>query len=130
MNKAIIIGNVGKDPEIKKFDNGQVANLTIATTEKYTKNDEKVELTEWHNIVATGKLSEIIEKWVKKGDKILIEGKIRTRSYEKNGEKRYVTEIFALNMEMLGGKKSPNTSDSYDTTDLPPITNDTDLPFE
>ncbi|MDD2286822.1 MAG: single-stranded DNA-binding protein, partial [Paludibacter sp.] len=84
MNKAIIIGNVGKDPEIKKFDNGQVANLTIATTEKYTKNGEKVEVTEWHNIVATGKLSEIIEKWVKKGDKILIEGKIRTRSYEKN----------------------------------------------
>ena len=129
MNKAIIIGNVGKDPEIKKFDNGQVANLTIATTEKYTKNDEKVEVTEWHNIVATGKLSEIIEKWVKKGDKILIEGKIRTRSYEKNGEKRYVTEIFALNMEMLGGKKSPNTSDPSETTDLPPVTNDTDLPF-
>ena len=126
MNKAIIIGNVGKDPEIKKFDNGQVANLTIATTEKYTKNDEKVGVTEWHNIVATGKLSEIIEKWVKKGDKILIEGKIRTRSYEKNGEKRYVTEIFALNMEMLGGKRS---AESSDTTDLPPVTNDTDLPF-
>jgi single-strand DNA-binding protein len=132
MNKAIIIGNVGKDPEIKKFDNGQVANLTIATTEKYNKNGEKVELTEWHNIVATGKLSEIIEKWVKKGDKILIEGKIRTRSYEKNGEKRYVTEIFALNMEMLGGKRSPESSGSSEpseTTDLPPVTNDTDLPF-
>jgi single-strand DNA-binding protein len=126
MNKAIIIGNVGKDPEIKKFDNGQVANLTIATTEKYSKNGEKVEVTEWHNIVATGKLSEIIERWVKKGDKILIEGKIRTRSYEKNNEKRYVTEIFALNMEMLGGKRN---SEPSETTDLPPVANDTDLPL-
>lgn len=127
MNKAIIIGNVGKDPEIKKFENGQVANITIATTEKYTKNGEKIELTEWHNVVATGKLSEIIEQWVKKGDKILIEGKIRTRSYEKGGEKRYVTEIFALNMEMLGGKKHEKLP--QESVDLPEATSDNDLPF-
>ena len=127
MNKVILIGRVGKEPEIKKFDNGQVVNLTLATSEKYAKDGEKVELTEWHNVIASGKLSEIIEKWVKKGDLILIEGKIRTRSYEKGGEKRYVTEIFALNMEMLGGKKEENINNPSNTE--APITSDNDLPF-
>ncbi|MBF2707165.1 single-stranded DNA-binding protein [Flavobacterium soyangense] len=104
-NKVQLIGNVGNDPEIKNLDGGKkVANLTIATNDSY-KNDkgEKVEQTEWHKVVAWGKTAEIIEKYVTKGKEIAIEGKLTHRSYDdKNGEKRYITEVVANDVLLLG----------------------------
>lgn len=104
-NTVQLIGNVGNDPEIKNLDGGKkVANLTIATNDSY-KNDkgEKVEQTEWHKVVAWGKTAEIIEKYVTKGLQIAIEGKLTHRSYDdKNGEKRYVTEVVVNDVLLLG----------------------------
>ncbi|GAA3751962.1 MULTISPECIES: single-stranded DNA-binding protein [Flavobacterium] len=95
-NKVQLIGNVGNDPEIKTLESGRkLAHLTIATNEIY-RNDkgEKVEQTEWHRITAWGKTAEIIEKYVVKGKEIAVEGKLTHRSYDdKNGEKRYITEV-------------------------------------
>ena len=104
-NRVQLIGHVGNDPEIKNLDGGKkVANLTIATNDSY-KNDkgEKVEQTEWHKVVAWGKTAEIIEKFVTKGKEIAIEGKLTHRSYDdKNGEKRYITEVVANDVLLLG----------------------------
>jgi len=104
-NKVQLIGHVGNDPEIKSFDGGKkLAKLSIATNESY-KNEkgEKVEETQWHNLVAWGKTADIIEKYVVKGKEIAIEGKLAHRSYEdKNGEKRYVTEVVIDELLMLG----------------------------
>lgn len=104
-NKVQLIGHVGNDPEIKTFDGGKkLAKLAIATNESY-KNEkgEKVEETQWHNLVAWGKTAEIIEKYVVKGKEIAIEGKLTHRSYEdKNGEKRYVTEVVIDEVLLLG----------------------------
>lgn len=104
-NKVQLIGNTGNDPVIKTLDSGKkVANLSIATKDFY-KNDkgERVEQTEWHPVVAWGKTAEIIEKFVTKGKQIGIEGKLTHRSYEdKNGEKRYVTEVVASEIMLLG----------------------------
>ena len=104
-NRVQLIGHVGQDPEIKNLDGGKkVANITIATNESY-KNDkgEKVDQTEWHKVVAWGKTAEIIEKYVTKGKEIAIEGKLTHRSYEdKNGEKRYITEVVASDVMLLG----------------------------
>jgi len=104
-NTVQLIGNVGNDPEIKTFDGGRkLANLTIATNDSY-KNDkgEKVEQTEWHKVVAWGKTAEIIEKYVTKGLQIAIEGKLTHRSYDdKNGEKRYITEVVVNDVLLLG----------------------------
>lgn len=109
VNKVILIGNVGKDPDVRYLDSGvAVANFTVATSDKaYTlANGTQVpERTEWHNIVLWRGLAEIAEKYVHKGDKLYIEGKIRTRSYDDTtGAKRYITEIFADSMEMLTPK--------------------------
>lgn len=106
LNKIMLIGNVGREPEVRYLDSGvAVATFSLATTERgYTlQNGTQVpERTEWHNIVLWRGLAEVAEKYVHKGDKLYIEGKIRTRSYDdQNGQKRYVTEIFADNMEML-----------------------------
>ena len=104
-NKVQLIGNVGNDPEIKTFDGGKkVVNFTLATNESY-KNEkgEKVEETQWHSLIAWGKTADIIEKYVVKGKEIAIEGKLTHRSYEdKNGEKRYVTEVVIDELLMLG----------------------------
>jgi single-strand DNA-binding protein len=104
-NKVQLIGHVGNDPEIKTFDGGKkLAKLSIATNESY-KNDkgEKVEETQWHNLIAWGKTADIIEKYVVKGKEIAIEGKLTHKSYEdKNGEKRYVTEVVIDELLMLG----------------------------
>ena len=106
LNKVILIGNVGRDPNIRYFDsNAGVANFPLATSERgYTLADGTVvpERTEWHNIVVRRDLVPFVEKWVKKGSLVYVEGKIRTRSYDDQaGVKRYVTEIFGDNMEML-----------------------------
>jgi len=109
INKVILVGNVGKDPEVRYFDNGSaVANFTLATTERgYTAANGTVvpERTEWHNIVLWRGLAEVAEKYVRKGAKLYIEGKLRTRSYDDaSGNKRYITEIYAENMELLDRK--------------------------
>ena len=104
-NKVQLIGNVGNEPEIKTFDGGKkVVNFTLATNESY-KNDkgEKVEQTEWHRVSAWGKTADIIEQFVTKGKEIAIEGKLTHRSYDdKNGEKRYITEVVASDVLLLG----------------------------
>lgn len=109
VNKVILIGNVGKDPEVRYLDTGiAVASFPLATTDRaYTlSNGTQVpERTEWHNLVLWRGLAETAEKYVHKGDKLYVEGKIRTRSYDdQSGAKRYVTEIFVDNMEMLTPK--------------------------
>ena len=107
VNKVILVGNLGKDPEVKYLDNGvAVANFSLATTENYkNKEGEKVSQTEWHNIVLWRGLAEVAEKYLKKGANVYIEGKIKTRKWEdKDGNTRYNTEILADNMTMLGKK--------------------------
>ena len=112
LNKVQIIGNLGRDPEIKTIPSGQkVASFSLACSEKYTdKQGQKQEKTEWINCKAWGKLAEIIEKYVKKGSQIYVEGKIETQSFEKDGVKKYKTEIIVNQMLMLGGKgeSAPN----------------------
>ncbi|MDP4188310.1 MAG: single-stranded DNA-binding protein [Bacteroidota bacterium] len=112
VNKVILVGNVGKDPEVRYLDNNiTVAKFPLATSENFkNKNGERVESTEWHNIVLWNKLAEVAEKYVKKGTQLYIEGRIKTRSYEKDGAKHYMTEIFANTMQMLGKKTTDNGS--------------------
>jgi single-strand DNA-binding protein len=113
VNKVILVGNVGKDPEIRHLDTGvAVANFPLATSETYTaKNGEKVTTTEWHNIVLWRGLADVAEKYVTKGRQLYIEGRIRTRSYDdKDGNKRYITEIYGDTMQMLGSKSDDTKS--------------------
>ena len=113
VNRVILIGNLGKDPEIRSLEGGvKVANFSLATTESYKgKNGEKVDQTEWHNIVLWRGLAEVAENYLKKGNSIYIEGKIRTRDWtDKDGNKRYTTEIIADNMVMLGGRRGQSDS--------------------
>ena len=107
VNKVILIGNLGKDPELRYFPSGDaVANATLATTEtwKDKQSGEPKEATEWHNLVFPGKLGEIAGKYLKKGSKVYVEGSLRTRQWEKDGIKRYTTEIRVGEMQMLDGK--------------------------
>lgn len=110
VNKVILMGHVGKDPDVKTFENGgAVAQFSLATSKKgyKTKDGKEVpERTEWHNIVLSNGLAKVAEQYVKKGDKLYIEGELRTRGYEySNGVKRYITEIYGYDMEMLTPKK-------------------------
>ena len=105
VNKVILVGNLGSDPQIRYTPNGTaVANFNIATTERFTnKNGEKESRTEWHRIVAWGRLAEICNEYLKKGKQIYVEGRIQTRQWEdKDGNKQKSTEIIANNMVMLG----------------------------
>ncbi len=128
VNKIFLIGNVGKDPEVRYFDNGgAVANFSLATTEKgYTAaNGTQVpDRTEWHNVVLWRGLAEIAEKYVRKGSKIFVEGRIRTRSYDDaSGNKRYITEIWGDNMELLDRKPDGVSSAPFPgTATTPPAT--------
>ena len=106
VNKVILVGRLGKDPEVRHLENGAtVANFSMATFETFKdrQTGEKREQTEWHNVVLWRGLAEVAEKYVKKGDMIYIEGKLRTRSWEKDGVTRYTTEVVGDNMTMLGG---------------------------
>jgi len=137
INKVILIGNVGKDPEVRHLDSGvAVSTFPLATSETYrNKEGQKVTNTEWHNIVVWRGLAEVAEKYVKKGNPLYIEGKIRTRSWDdKDGVKRYTTEIIADNMQMLGSKQSneesssaPEKAESVDVENMP--NEEDDLPF-
>jgi len=107
INKVILVGHVGKDPEVRYLEGGvAVARFTLATSETYkNKNGEKVEQTEWHNITVWRQLAEIVDKYVKKGQLLYIEGKIKTRAVGEEGNKKYFTDIIADQMTMLGGKR-------------------------
>lgn len=147
VNKVILVGRLGKDPEVRNFENGNaVANFTMATTESYKDRTtgEKKEITEWHNIVLWRGLAEIAQKYLHKGDLVYIEGKLRTRSWEKDGVTRYTTEVIADNMTMLGsrsggsgggysgdqGRQAERASTGGGYSTPPPDTSSTDdLPF-
>jgi len=148
INKVILVGRVGKDPEVRHLDNNSVvASFTLATNESYkNKNGEKVTNTEWHNIVVWRSLAEIAGRYIKKGTMLYVEGKIRTRSWnDKDGNKRYTTEIEADNFQMLSarsdesgntGSSSPMQSNAVSGNDFTPDTDfapgteaTDDLPF-
>ena len=139
VNKVILIGNVGVEPEVRYYDSGQaVATLRLATTERgYTmQNGTQVpDRTEWHNVVVWNRLAQVVEKYVHKGDKLYIEGKIRSRSYDdQNGVKRYVVEIYTDNMEMLTSRSTTPPQSGGDQGKQPvqqPVAENTsnDLPF-
>jgi single-strand DNA-binding protein len=105
LNKVLLIGNVGKDPEIRHLQGGaSVATITLATSERYKdRNGESRELTEWHTIIAWRQLADLAENYIRKGSQIFVEGRIRSRSWDdQNGQKRYVTEIQADSIQLLG----------------------------
>lgn len=107
VNKVILVGNLGRDPEVRFLPSGEaVANVTIATTSKYKdKSGEKVEETEWHRVKFFGKLAEIVGEYLKKGKPVYVEGRIKTRKYtDKDGMEKYATDIIANEMQMLGGR--------------------------
>ena len=135
LNKVQLIGNLCQDPSIKTFDTEKkVATFSVATSDKAYKlknGTEVPEKTEFHNIVIWGKLAEVVEKYLHKGDKVYLEGKIRTRNYEdKNGAKRYATEIFVDNLEMLSTKRQEaQPASTPPQVDAEPIVEGSDLPF-
>lgn len=146
VNKVILIGNLGKDPEVRHLENGAVvANFSIATSETYTDrtSGERRENTDWHNIVVWRGLAEVVEKYLRKGHKVYIEGKLKTRSWQdKEGNTRYTTEVVADEMTMLSRPAGDNQNNApqapYNTQGTPPapskvdtiIKNDKDdLPF-
>ena len=126
VNKVILLGNIGKDPEARETKAGKVVNLVMATSEKYTdKSGQKQENTEWHNLVVFGKLADVVAKYVKKGDKLYVEGSITTRKWEdKEGNTRYTTEVKVRDLTMLGGTEKKSTQPAAvavgdDEDDLP-----------
>ena len=137
VNKVILIGHLGKDPEIRYLEGGvSVASFPLATSETYNKDGKKVEQTEWHNIVMWRSLADVAAKYLQKGKLVYIEGKLRTRSFEdKEGIKKYTTEVVAENFTMLGRKSDFESDNNRSTgrTDSAPdenIQDDTDdLPF-
>jgi len=155
VNKVILVGNLGKDPEVRYFENGGVvANFSLATSESFkNKNGERETRTEWHNIVLWRGLAEVAEKFLRKGSQIYIEGRIRTRSWDdQNGGKHYTTEIYGDVVQMLGKRpdeqpaplapianQSNNSSQAisapavtaqqYADNDLSPLDSADDLPF-
>jgi single-strand DNA-binding protein len=145
VNKVILVGFVGNDPEVRYLDSGTpVANFRMATSENYTnRSGEKVSQTEWHNVVVWRGLAEVVEKYVKKGSQLYIEGRIRTRAWDdRDGNKRYTTEIVADNLQMLGkrgetGDVAPPQESPQSSTSAPKPDNNVvadneavdDLPF-
>lgn len=133
INKVILVGNVGADPEVRALDGGtKVARIRLATTERiYNKErNETKELTEWHNVTLWRGLAEVADKYIRKGAQIYIEGKLRTRDYEKNGVKCFATEIVAEELKMLGRKEG--ASQSAPTPTPAPVVDipiSDDLPF-
>lgn len=114
LNKVMLLGNLGQDPELKMLDGGNaVLNLRLATTETYLdKQNQRQERTDWHTVVIWGKRGEALAKLLHKGSQVFIEGRIQTRSYEKNGEKRYATDIVASNVVLTGKKPDGANSSS------------------
>ena len=135
INKVILVGNVGADPEVRELDGGaKVARIRIATTERiYNKEkNETKELTEWHSITLWRGLAEVVDKYIRKGAQIYIEGKLRTREYDKNGVKCFATEVVAEELKMLGKREAVSQSAPV-TPSAPPVAEpmpfDHDIPF-
>ncbi len=133
VNKVILVGNVGNDPECRTMPNGNaVSNISLATSDSWKDKNtgEKKEKTEWHRVIFKNRLAEIVDQFVKKGSKIYVEGKIQTRSWEQNGEKRYATEIVGFEMQMLDAKSNsaprPITEKAKPSFDFDPNA----LPFD
>lgn len=127
VNKAILIGHLGKDPEVKYLPNGDpVANVSLATTEKWKdKSGASQERTEWHRLSFFGGVAGVVEKYCKKGDAIYVEGRIQTRKWQdRDGNDRYTTEIVCDQMKMLGGKSEPKPKVAESADDL-----GDDIPF-
>lgn len=139
INKVILIGNLGRDPEVRYTPDGSaVANFTIATSERWKDKNtgEMQERTEWHRIVAWRKLGEICGEYLSKGKQVYIEGRLQTRSWEKDGVTRYTTEIIASDMKMLGTKGDADTYSPPEPSQTPessgpslPDKQDDDIPF-
>ncbi|MGD1960893.1 MAG: single-stranded DNA-binding protein [Fulvivirga sp.] len=132
VNKVIIVGRLGRDPEVRHLESGaSVANFSVATSETYKDRNtgEKREQTEWHNVVLWRGLADIAEKYLHKGDMVYIEGKLRTRSWEKDGVTRYTTEIVGDNMNMLSPKGSNEGGMDYQSQSTSaPVTNTVQTP--
>lgn len=143
INKVILVGNVGADPEVRSLENGaKVARIRLATTERiYNKEkNETKELTEWHNITLWRGLADVADKYIRKGSQLYVEGKLRTREYDKNGTKCFATEIIGDEIKMLGRKEGvsqtapqpqriqQNSVDGYPVPPMPDVNPD-DLPF-
>lgn len=139
MNKVILIGRLGGDPELKYTPNGTAqAKINLATSERWKDKDgNKQEKTEWHRIIAWGQQAEFAGQWLKKGQLVCVEGKLQTRSWEQDGQKKYMTEVVSDNITMLGSKgdgggKSSDSAQAPDTSDEAPnepADDDDDLPF-
>lgn len=139
VNKAILVGNLGRDPEVRTLEGGaKVANFSLATTESYKNKDgNRVEQTEWHRIVLWRGLAEVAEKYLKKGNSIYVEGRIASRKYtDKDGVERTITEIIGANMTMLGGPRrdegsysSPEDNNAEGVSEPPASEPEDDLPF-
>lgn len=111
VNKVILVGNLGNDPEVRSTTGGtNVASFPLATTRKWNKDGVKQEKTEWHRVQAWGKLADVVKKYVKKGDRLYVEGRVEYRQWDdKDGNKRYSTEIVCENLTMLGSSRSGST---------------------
>ena len=140
VNKAILVGNLGKDPELRYTPSGTaVCTFSLATTDRFkNKQGEQQERTEWHNIVVWAGLAEICGKYLTKGKQVYIEGRIQNRSYDdRDGNKRYITEIVASEMQMLGrageqgggGRSSSPMDEPSQDSQEPPFNPDDDIPF-
>jgi single-strand DNA-binding protein len=147
VNKAIIVGNLGRDPEIRYAASGAaIANVSIATTDSWKdkQSGENIDKTEWHRVVFFGRLAEIVGEYLKKGAQVYVEGRLQTRKWQdQNGQDRYSTEIVANEMQMLGGRDPGGaTADNFDQTpraakvggstaaaDVPTTDFDDDIPF-
>lgn len=131
VNKVILVGHLGKDPEVRYMPSGSaVANVTLATSESWKdkQSGDKQERTEWHNVVFFGKLAEIAGEYLKKGAQVYVEGSLRTEKYEKDGQTRYTTKIIAGGMQMLGGKPGDKQESTPQQAPADPDFND-DIPF-
>jgi single-strand DNA-binding protein len=130
INKAIIVGHLGQDPKIQHIPSGgAVTSISVATSESWKDKNtgEQTSKTEWHRIVFFNKLAEIAGQYLKKGSKVYIEGALRTRAWDKDGEKRYTTEIVANEMQMLDGKNDGGNAGGNATQQQPEF--DDDIPF-
>ena len=136
VNKVILIGHVGQDPNVRGVQGGtKVANFTLATTEKYKDKED----TEWHNVAVWGSLAEVVEKYVQKGTQLYIEGRIKTEKYTKDGQDKFVTRIIASSLQLLGKKEgasqqtapAPASKMQHKSTPIPPAGDPVgdDLPF-
>ena len=132
VNKVILLGNLGKDPEVRRLDDGRgVANFSLATSESYkNKSGEKVTNTEWHNIVLWSPLADIAENYLKKGSQVYIEGKIANRSYEdKDGVKKYISEVVGREITLLGRPPEQQENSQISSIENKKKSEEDDLPF-